>query len=258
MCGHALWNWRLTTDVDFYTRFSGFSKWQIYSIRTFKFYCRLSHLVTSGWLSVKHLHSERGLERWGTAAASPSSRCAWPRAGRGQRRARPALLPAGSRGSWAAAPGTAPLSAWQQGPRRQPQSFFPSLPVRGPRQERGSGAERPLPGLLFWERAASYGGVHGDGSCCRCFLLLSLPCRTWLTKFAFLMLKWVCGKCCNTLSGKVSFEPIGDFRELWKGRWGEGKQMTASSRLASKLMPHGSQMTEHSCMVAWSHYSHPH
>lgn len=34
-CDRALWNWRLTTDVDFYTRFSGFSKWQIYRLSSF-------------------------------------------------------------------------------------------------------------------------------------------------------------------------------------------------------------------------------
>lgn len=34
--------------------------------------------------------------------------------------------------------------------------------------------------------------------------------------------------------------------------------MAASSRLVSELMPHGSQMTEHSCMAVCSHYPHPH
>lgn len=181
--GHALWNWRLTTDVDSYTWFSGFSKWQIYSIRTFKFYCRWSHLVTFGWLSVKHLHT-------GSVALS-----------RGERQPLPSVLPAeGRAGAPRPAPHFCPPAAGvarpllpgqplrsvpapaplAEGTRAATTEHLPALPALGRRQERGSGAGCRLGGVLCWEYAAACGGVHGDGSYWRCFFFLPAPCRTWL------------------------------------------------------------------------------
>lgn len=78
-CSHVLWNWRLITDVDFCMWCSGYGKLQIYSIRTFEFYCRLSHLPTFAWLLVKHLHTEVDPEHWVMAAASLGSPWAWLR-----------------------------------------------------------------------------------------------------------------------------------------------------------------------------------
>lgn len=51
-------------------------------LQAFKFYCRRSHLLTLGWLSVKHLHRELGHGQWEMAAAAPraahSSPCLAP------------------------------------------------------------------------------------------------------------------------------------------------------------------------------------
>lgn len=70
---------RLITDVDFYTWFSGYGKWWTYSMRTSKFYCRLSLLVTFEWLLVKHLHKELDVQQRKMAAASLCAAWAWPR-----------------------------------------------------------------------------------------------------------------------------------------------------------------------------------
>lgn len=245
--GHGLWSWRLATDVDLYTRFSGFSKWQIYSIRTF-------HVL---------LRTESFSDLWVTLGDAPTHEERRPRPALPQRWAGPgegrAALPARSGGSSAAAPGLLlpPPASWHKGPRQQPQSFSPSLPALGRRQERGSGAGRRLGGMPLWERAAACGGGHGDGSYCRCLFFLPPPGRTWL--WSLLSWCWNLWQMPQYLEWKNAIWTIGGVHEVWKeGRWAEGKQMTASPRLASKLMPHGSQMTEHSCMAAWSHYSHPH
>lgn len=223
--GHALWNWRLTTDVDSYTWFSGFSKWQIYSIRTFKFYCRWSHLVTFGWLSVKHLHTGSVALSRGERQPLPSVLPAEGRAGA----PRPALLPASSRGSSAAAPrAAAPLRACSCSPGRRDQGSnhwaSPCAACAGTATGKGK-----------WCRVSARRSALLGVCCClwRCawrWELLALlflspsPLQDLVRKFACLMLKWVCGKCCNTLSGKMPFEPIGGFHEVWKeGRWTEGK-----------------------------------
>lgn len=202
-CSHALWNWRRVTDVDFYMWFSGYGKWQTYSIGTFKFYCRLNHLVTFGWLSVKHLHGELDLEQWGSAAASLRAPLAWPR--RAQR-------------WWTGGPCDTPhfclpsagvaqlLLSWQP-------LFLPlllsSLPRRRGQEkpqrwdgERGSGAVCQLGGRLSWKLLPMEG----------CLLLSSpflppLMQEFWLNvlQFAFWMLKSVCEKCFNTPSGEMPF-----------------------------------------------------
>lgn len=76
---HVLWNWRRITDVDFCVRFGGYGELQIYSLRTFEFYCRLSHLLTFGWLLVEHLRTEVDPEHGVMAAASLGSPWAWLR-----------------------------------------------------------------------------------------------------------------------------------------------------------------------------------
>lgn len=268
-CSHALWNWRRITDVDFYMWFSGYGKWQIYSIRTSKFYCRLSHLVTLGWLLIKHLHTELDLEQKGMAAASLGSPWAWPRPSQRGKEGSP-VTPS--------APHSCPPAAGVATLLPSPAVLFlPSLPSSLPgRRGRESNHRASPPRCLRRDRdrkgevvqcVSSEGRFPGS-----VLLPLEVCLEMEVTVIAFsspppsdARLLVECPEVCFLDVG-MSLWPMFRYPEwknaIWisrrltggegrgKVRWGE---MTASSRLASELMPHGSQTTEHSCMAVWSH-----
>lgn len=147
---------RLITDVDFYTWFSGYGKWQIYSMRTFNFYCRLSHLVTFGWLWVEHLHQKLDLQ-WETATASRRRVLAGPRPTQRGCDGRPTLLSAISRGSSAAAFSGSPPPSLSSLLALQKSNHRASLCVHGDRDGKGEVGQRGssegcLPGSVLLPR----------------------------------------------------------------------------------------------------------
>lgn len=174
-----MWNWRPITDVDSFMWFSGYGKWQVYGIGTSKFYCRVSHLVTFGWLLVKHLHVEFDLGQ--SEMASLSSPWAWPgptERSRGGKPGAPHFCPPAT-GVAKLLPSLAALFLpfphsclpGRRGQESNHRASTPLLPAPEQGRERGSGAVCQLGELLSWKCAASYGGVHGDGSYCPCFFL---------------------------------------------------------------------------------------
>lgn len=164
---------RLITDVDFYMWLSGYDKRWTCIMRTFKFYCRLSLLVTFEWLLAKHLHKELGVDQWETAAASPCAAWAWPRPMQKGRGSHPTTvhfcLP--SAGVAKQLPSLTVLflpfpcsSLTCSLDLLQPQSFSFSLHALEWGQGRGSGGG--VSALPSWKRAVSYGCVLGIGVNC--------------------------------------------------------------------------------------------
>ena len=175
---------RLITDVDFYTWFSGYGKWWTYSMRTSKFYCRLSLLVTFEWLLVKHLHKELDVQQRKMAAASLCAAWAWPR----------------------------PM---QKGRGSHPTTLHFCLPSAGVAKQLPSLTVLFLPfpfssltcSLGFFEVCCFLWMCAGDGS------QLSLPFffpwlqNSWLNVLRFALS--VCDRCFNTPSGNKTFGSVG-------------------------------------------------